>query len=87
MKLTSAKGDDPSTTEAPKSSFVPSLVTVRSLELTVNDATLMGRCASPAKICPDAYEAVDTRNLVFYVTLAVFCLFLTVRSVEARRWQ
>jgi ABC-type transport system involved in multi-copper enzyme maturation permease subunit len=30
---------------------------------------------------------VDTRHLVLYVSVAVFCLFLTVRSLEARRWQ
>ena len=30
---------------------------------------------------------VDTRNLVLYVSVALFCLFLTVRSLEARRWQ
>lgn len=28
---------------------------------------------------------LDTRNLVLYLTLTVFCLFLTVRSLEARR--
>ena len=28
---------------------------------------------------------VDTRPLVMYVTVTVFCLFLTVRSLEARR--
>jgi ABC-2 type transport system permease protein len=30
---------------------------------------------------------VDTRNLVLYVTVALFCLFLTVRSLESRRWR
>jgi ABC-2 type transport system permease protein len=30
---------------------------------------------------------VDSRHLVLYVSVAVFCLFLTVRSLEARRWQ
>jgi ABC-2 type transport system permease protein len=30
---------------------------------------------------------VDTRNLVFYSTVALFCLFLTVRSLESRRWR
>jgi ABC-2 type transport system permease protein len=30
---------------------------------------------------------VDTRNLVFYSTMALFCLFLTVRSLESRRWR
>lgn len=28
---------------------------------------------------------IDTRNIVLYVTLTAFCLFLTVRSLEARR--
>lgn len=28
---------------------------------------------------------VDTRNIVLYVSVAAFCLFLTVRSLEARR--
>lgn len=30
---------------------------------------------------------IDTRNVVFYSTLALFCLFLTVRSLESRRWR
>jgi ABC-2 type transport system permease protein len=30
---------------------------------------------------------VDTRHLVLYVTVAVFCLFMTVRSLESRRWR
>lgn len=29
---------------------------------------------------------VDTRHLVLYVSVTVFCLFLTVRSLESRRW-
>jgi ABC-2 type transport system permease protein len=30
---------------------------------------------------------LDTRPLILYVSTALFCLFLTVRSLEARRWQ
>jgi ABC-type Na+ efflux pump permease subunit len=30
---------------------------------------------------------LDTRPLILYGSTAVFCLFLTVRSLEARRWQ
>jgi ABC-type transport system involved in multi-copper enzyme maturation permease subunit len=30
---------------------------------------------------------VDTRNVVLYGSVAVFCLFLTVRSLEGRRWR
>ena len=30
---------------------------------------------------------VDTRQLVLYVTVTLFCLFLTVRSLESRRWR
>jgi ABC-2 type transport system permease protein len=30
---------------------------------------------------------IDTRPLVLYLSMTVFCLFLTVRSLEARRWQ
>jgi ABC-type transport system involved in multi-copper enzyme maturation permease subunit len=30
---------------------------------------------------------VDTRPVLLYASTAIFCLFLTVRSVEARRWQ
>jgi ABC-2 type transport system permease protein len=30
---------------------------------------------------------IDTRQLILYVTLTVFCLFLTVRSLESRRWR
>ncbi len=30
---------------------------------------------------------IDTRNLVLYSTVALFCLFLTVRSLESRRWR
>jgi ABC-2 type transport system permease protein len=29
---------------------------------------------------------IDTRHLVLYVSVACFCLFLTVRSLESRRW-
>lgn len=30
---------------------------------------------------------VDTRNIVYYLSATVFCLFLTVRSVESRKWR
>jgi ABC-2 type transport system permease protein len=30
---------------------------------------------------------IDTRHLVLYSSVAVFCLFLTVRSLESRRWR
>jgi ABC-type transport system involved in multi-copper enzyme maturation permease subunit len=30
---------------------------------------------------------VDTRNIVLYVSVATFCLFMTVRSLESRRWR
>ncbi len=30
---------------------------------------------------------VDTRHLVLYSSVALFCLFLTVRSLESRRWR
>jgi ABC-2 type transport system permease protein len=30
---------------------------------------------------------VDTRHLVLYTSVALFCLFLTVRSLESRRWR
>ncbi len=30
---------------------------------------------------------IDTRPLVLYASVALFCLFLTVRSVESRRWR
>ncbi len=30
---------------------------------------------------------VDTRFVVLYASVALFCLFLTVRSVEVRRWR
>ncbi len=30
---------------------------------------------------------VDTRHLTLYASVAVFCLFLTVRSLESRRWR
>lgn len=30
---------------------------------------------------------VDTRPVILYATTTIFCLFLTVRSLEARRWQ
>lgn len=29
---------------------------------------------------------VDTRHLVLYASVTIFCLFLTVRSLESRRW-
>jgi ABC-2 type transport system permease protein len=30
---------------------------------------------------------VDTQQIVLYVSVALFCLFLTVRSLESRRWR
>jgi ABC-type transport system involved in multi-copper enzyme maturation permease subunit len=30
---------------------------------------------------------IDTRPLILYASTALFCLFLTVRSLESRRWQ
>lgn len=30
---------------------------------------------------------VDTRQLALYVSVALFCIFLTVRSLESRRWR
>ncbi len=30
---------------------------------------------------------VDTRQLVLYGSVALFCLFLTIRSLESRRWR
>jgi hypothetical protein len=30
---------------------------------------------------------IDSRPLILYGSVALFCLFLTVRSLEARRWQ
>ncbi|HKI31896.1 MAG TPA: ABC transporter permease [Gemmataceae bacterium] len=30
---------------------------------------------------------IDSRHLVLYVSVALFCLFLTVRSLESRRWR
>jgi ABC-type transport system involved in multi-copper enzyme maturation permease subunit len=30
---------------------------------------------------------VDTRHVILYASVALVCLFLTVRSVESRRWQ
>ena len=30
---------------------------------------------------------VDTRHLVLYVSVTLFCMFLTVRSLESRRWR
>ena len=30
---------------------------------------------------------VDTRTVIFYVSLTLFFLFLTLRVVESRRWK
>jgi ABC-2 type transport system permease protein len=30
---------------------------------------------------------VDTRQLILYASVTLFCLFLTVRSLESRRWR
>jgi hypothetical protein len=30
---------------------------------------------------------IDSRHVVLYASLALFCLFLTVRSLESRRWR
>jgi len=34
-----------------------------------------------------AHGVIDTRYVVFYITLTVFFLFLTLRAVESRRWR
>jgi ABC-2 type transport system permease protein len=34
-----------------------------------------------------ARGVVDTRTVVFYVTVTFFFLFLTLRAVESRRWK
>jgi len=34
-----------------------------------------------------ARGVIDTRYLVLYASVALCCLFLTVRSLERRRWQ
>lgn len=30
---------------------------------------------------------IDTRHIILYASVTLFCLFLTVRSLESRRWQ
>ena len=30
---------------------------------------------------------IDTRQVVLYLSVTLFCLFLTVRSLESRRWR
>jgi hypothetical protein len=30
---------------------------------------------------------IDTRPVILYCSVTIFCLFITVRSLEARRWQ
>jgi len=30
---------------------------------------------------------IDTRHLVLYASVSIFCLFMTVRSLESRRWR
>jgi hypothetical protein len=30
---------------------------------------------------------IDTRHLVLYGSVALFCVFLTIRSLESRRWR
>ncbi len=34
-----------------------------------------------------AFGVVDTRDIIYFVSLVVFFLFLTVRAVETRRWR
>jgi ABC-2 type transport system permease protein len=34
-----------------------------------------------------ARGVVDTRTVIFYVSLTLFFLFLTLRVVESRRWK
>jgi hypothetical protein len=33
-----------------------------------------------------ARGVVDTRTVIFYASLSLFFLFLTLRAVESRRW-
>jgi ABC-2 type transport system permease protein len=30
---------------------------------------------------------IDTRHVILYVSVTLFCLFMTVRSLESRRWR
>lgn len=30
---------------------------------------------------------IDTKDLIFYINFAIFCLFLTLRSLESSRWR
>ncbi|MGE3806974.1 MAG: ABC transporter permease [Gemmataceae bacterium] len=49
---------------------------------------LMAYFSVPAHFDRDFSRGIiDTGHLVLYVSVALFCLFLTVRSVESRRWR
>ncbi|MDP7249443.1 MAG: ABC transporter permease, partial [Planctomycetota bacterium] len=30
---------------------------------------------------------VDSRNMIYFLSTTIFCLFLTVRSLESRKWR
>jgi ABC-2 type transport system permease protein len=51
-------------------------------------ATVLYSFGVPLHISQDFGRGlIDTRHLVLYTSVAVFCLFLTVRSLESRRWR
>jgi ABC-type transport system involved in multi-copper enzyme maturation permease subunit len=58
----------------------------------IDSGTLTGQVLSFFTVPRHFYRdftrgVVDTRNVVLYGSVAVFCLFLTVRSLESRRWR
>lgn len=48
---------------------------------------LLGRFALFSQMHDFARGVVDTRPVVFFLSLTFFFLFLTLRAVESRRWK
>ena len=50
-------------------------------------AQLLSRFALFSQMHDFARGVVDTRPVVFFLSLTFFFLFLTLRAVESRRWK
>jgi ABC-2 type transport system permease protein len=64
-------------------SFVAEQVNVT----TTWQSQLLGRLALFSQMHDFARGVIDTRPVIFFLSLTFFFLFLTLRAVESRRWK
>ncbi len=67
--------------------FLISFLAERLVTPTTWQAEVLGYFALFDQMHDFARGMVDTRNVVFYVSLTLFFLFLTLRAVESRHWK